>query len=731
MSIFNHFQNLSLTNDQTKALKLVNDFLVGEDDVFILQGYAGSGKTTLLKGIVQYLNSIERKCQLMAPTGRAAKVIRQKSGFEATTVHKGIYSFDSLNDIDSEDSDSDLSFMYYYKLRNNFDLCNSVLIVDEASMLSDKSSEGAFFRFGSGYLLKDLFQYAQIGFANANNKIIFVGDPAQLPPIGMNFSPALDKSYLVDNYNLKVDVVELKEVKRQDINNGILYSATNIRKCLTSGFFNNFDLKENGKDIFNPKFENFLDNYKSQNGSKVIITYKNKTAFDLNRFIRNDKFGGDLIIQPSDVVIVGGNNYRLGIMNGEFGVIASAEPICITREVRFNQKGGGVVSVLLSWRLVDLMIPDENGASKSINGYILENFLNGDNNLTITEQQALYVDFRNRHQGLRPKTEMFKDAILKDPFFNCILLKYGYAVTCHKAQGGEWDATFVFWDKNENESFDLNNAVHTLTGKNNAEFYRWAYTAVTRASRILNCINPPYFHSFSKMMFLDNNVINSYQVLTGQTLQVVEIELDNVLVGLLEKFNLQDASIVIQNHFLNLHYHSQKQGIEIVKYQRVSYEIKCVFNRENEYAAFKFWVNGKDELSKKYMNFPTETTSMGLFSDIEMIINENSCIVVNRNTTKEEQVEFDFQLEEEKPFLKLLFNLLRNEIEILHVEILDIQHYNYRERYTFLRKNEKATIDFEYDGQGFFGRVFAVENKCNSLELVNEIKSVTQKIKNL
>lgn len=731
MSIFNHFQHINLTNDQQIALEKIQDFLNSDENIFILQGYAGSGKTTLLKGFVEYLQSIEKQYQLMAPTGRAAKVINQKTGFEATTIHKGIYSFDELQEIETEGEKGDISFMYYYKLRNNPDVHNSILIIDEASMVSDNQSQGEFFRFGSGYLLKDLIQYSQISFPNATTKIIFIGDPAQLPPIGMNFSPALDKNYLFESYKLKVVVTEMKEVKRQDVNNDILSSATKIRKCLTSGFFNDFDLRENGKDIFNPKFEDFLETYKSQKGTKVIISYKNKTALDLNQTIRRDRFGADLPIQLSDHIIVGGNNYRHGIMNGEFGIVSNTEPTTITREIKFYKKTGGTAFVLLTWRSIELLMPDKNGQSKTVKGYMLENYLNGDNYLKPEEQQALYVDFKNRYPKLKPKTEEFKEAITTDSYFNCILLKYGYAVTCHKAQGGEWDTTFVFWDKGVKQEFNFLDSAHNRSGKTNPDFYRWAYTAVTRASIRLFCINPPYFNSFSNMSFIDVKVQNAYQELTAQTLQPIEIDIQGEHLEFLKQFNLQDASATIQNHFLKTNYFVQKQYIDIFSWKRVGYEIRYGFKRENDIVTIKFWVNGKDEFKANFQKLPAETNSDSLFENISKLIENSPTVIFNRNTfdTILTRIEFEIQLEEEKPFLKTLFDVLQVQLNASDISIDKISHQSYRERYIFSRNEEKAVIDFEYNGDGFFGRVLPLENKCNSDNLLNEVKNIVLNLK--
>lgn len=728
MKIFDHFQNITLTNDQRNALEMLSTFLESDQQVFVLQGYAGSGKTTLLKGFVKYLKKLEKKYQLMAPTGRAAKVINQKTGFESTTIHKGIYSFEELQEIKQGEYDNDVSFLYQYKIRNNQEAHDSVLVVDEASMVSDILSEGEFFRFGSGHLLHDLITYGRIQDATTTSKIIFIGDPAQLPPIGMNFSPALEAEYLRDTYNVKVAQSEMKEVKRQDSNNGILLSATKIRQCLTSGYFNDFDLRENGCDIFNPPYQNYLDTYKAQQEQKIIICWKNKTAIDLNKAIRRDKFGNDLPIQSSDTVIIGGNNYRLGIMNGEFAVVSEASPAVQSREVKFYDKGGKIQSLRLTWRSISLVLPDENNQPKTINGFILENYLNGDN-LKPEEQRALYVDFKNRHPKLKKGTEEFKEAITNDKYFNCILLKYGYAVTCHKSQGGEWENAFVFWDRGTQANFNFFESVHDRSGKTNPDFYRWAYTAVTRASQKLFCINPPYFSSFSGMNFIDVNVQKAFNQLTGQSNSTTEINISEVLPEL-EKIGLADAPLTIQDHFIHRWHNLRKHYIDIEAWQRVGYEIRYIFKREGQTAAFKYWINGKNVFKPNFQKLPAQTNSDELFETISKILENSSQVIVNRNNEDGNlaQNEFDIAMEEEKPFLKNLFNHLSQNLDEGEV-ISDIQHLNYRERYTIEKNAQSCVIDFEYTKDGFFGRVLPLENKCNSSEILEKVKAIINRLK--
>lgn len=729
MKILDHFRHINLTNDQRNALEMLHAFLASDERVFILQGYAGSGKTTLLKGFVEYLQSLEKRYQLMAPTGRAAKVINQKTGFESSTIHKGIYSFNELQEIKQSENENDVSFLYQYKIRNNPEVHNSILIVDESSMLSDVLSQGEFFRFGSGHLLRDLVSYARIQEDTTTSKIIFIGDPAQLPPIGMKFSPALDQNYLNETYKVSVKQTEMKEVKRQDANNGILISATKIRQCLTSGYFNDFNLRENNRDIFNPTYQDYLDTYNTQQEQKIIICYQNKTALDLNLAIRKDKFGADLPIQASDTVIIGGNNYRLGIMNGEFAVVSEASPSVESREVSFYIEKGKTKTVRLTWRGISLVLPDENNQPKTINGYILENYLYGDNYLKPEEQRALYVDFKNRYPKLKKGTQEFKDAIINDKYFNCILLKYGYAVTCHKAQGGEWANAFVFWDRGAKSNFNFYESEHDLSGKTNSDFYRWAYTAVTRASKKLFCINPPFFSSFSGMDFIDVNVQQAFNVLIGKSNPVIEINISEVLPEL-EKYGLIDAPLTIQDHFIHRWYNLRKHYIDIESWQKFGYEIRYIFKREGLTAAFKYWVNGQNVFKNNFQNVPAQTNSNEFFEAITKILESASPVVVNRNNVEGilTKIKFDVAIEEEKPFLKNLFDLLHTGL-LEDERIVNIQHLYYKERYTIEKNGKSCLIDFEYDGAGFFGRVLPLENKCDSPELLAKVKTIVNNLK--
>lgn len=723
MSIFNHFKNLNLSSGQESALTKLESFLDSSVQVFMLKGYAGSGKTTILEGLVEYLNAIEKDFLLMAPTGRAAKVIREKTGQEAFTIHKSIYSYEDMVEVEEGDS-----FFYNYKLRNNNDVAGKIFIIDEASMLSDAKSEGEFFRFGSGYLLSDLITYSRINNENARTKIIFVGDPFQLPPVTDNSSKAFEPLYLKEKFNLSSEETEMKEVKRQGSESGILKAAAKIRKSISAGFFNDFDLRPNGADIVNPSYEAFLDTWQSTANPKIIIASKNKTCLNLNFQIRERRFGNaNLPLQKSDIVIMGGNNYRKGIFNGEFAVINEVSNEIKTRTIPLK----GKPPVTLNWRNVELVFPNSDSNNKIVKGKVLENYLYGDNYLKPEETQALYVDFRMRHENLKPKTEEFKEAIIQDEYFNALLMKYGYAVTCHKAQGGEWANVFTVWDNDNTDGFNCFSDNQRRAGKTNQNFYRWAYTAITRASKNLYALNPPFFNSYSTMSFLEAAVMNSLNELTGNEIQGEELSIDDEMLEQLSQLNLLEQPFQLQDHFIKIRHAVRKQYIEIIGWEKKNLEIWYYFKRENQTAAFKTWMNKEFVFNGKFQKLPSNTNSEEFYNEIESMLKSLPNVSIKRNIAETiiSKIKFDYEVEEKLPFTKNLFDDLSLLFETRNISIDEIEHQQYKERYTLKRNQEVAVMDFEYNIKGFFGRVIPIQKQSNSQSLISDIQTALQTFK--
>lgn len=718
MQITDHIKGINLSTSQAYALSRVEYFLASKEPVFILKGYAGSGKTTLLKVLVLHLESIGKNFVLMAPTGRAAKVIHDKTAHKASTIHRGIYSFHDLIEATVNES-----FKYYYELGDNPHPLGTVYIVDEASMVSDHYSEGEFFRFGSGHLLSDLIAYTGVPRQNTKAKIIFVGDPCQLPPVGENSSKALDSAYLKREFGLDSLDAELTEVKRHDEHSGLLQSSMLIRKAITSSHFNYFKLACVGTDLAVTSPELLLDKWAHVTGTKIIVTYTNKTAFDLNNQIRTRLYKmRNAPLQEGDVVIIAANNYKLEVLNGEFAVISATDEVTESRTIYLK----GTRPVTLVWRKVGLIVPDINGSEKCVYGLMLENFLYEEqSNLTPEETQALYVDFKNRHPKLKPGTTEFKEAIKNDEFFNCLKIKYGYAVTCHKAQGGEWDNVFIVWDYSQ--------------GFKNEGFFRWAYTAVTRASSSLYNLNPPCFTPYSGMMLIDVAVKEAMDQLTGKQQAVSEeILLSKDMAELLERLGLRNEPVAVQDHCIRVHVAAGRASIKLAGWQRLNYEIRYRFEKDSEEVVFKTFVNGKNEFKKTFSILPPQNIDSSLKQEATQLLASLPEIHICRVNTEQTDASIletpevmppDIEFDPARPFAEALYRDMCAVLRETGIAIQDIEHVQYKERYRFVRGAEECVVDFNYNGAGFFGRVEPLPRRSNNPVLLSEIKQAVQSLK--
>lgn len=470
---------MELTNQQQRIFDGIKEFLDSDASVYILRGYAGTGKTTMVKAIADYVSQ-KRLVALMAPTGRAARVLTQKTGHGATTIHKAIYGKASLATKEVDDiaaSEFKLCFPIN-KLEEKI-----VAIVDEASMLCSKTVEQELFRFGTDNLMEDLLTFVRPSFGG---KIIFVGDPAQLPPVGESDSLALNEEYFTDK-GLKVMTGELTEVLRQKGESAILQNAMKIRGLLQTEQRNRLVFEEKDGEVESLSGEELLGKYwdirKTGEKESVVICFSNQSAYQYNKDIRESLYGGDVSeLKSGDKLMVVQNNYQLDRMNGEFVTVLSVGEKVQQSAPVYVQEGGCRVKKILTMHFQYIEIPGVEGMPVSC--LLFLDLLNdGSASLGIDMQKALYINFCMRHPLLKPGSEAFTNAILEDEYYNCLKAKYGYAVTGHKCQGGEWDAAFVDYSGRTGMSDDC---------------LRWAYTATTRARETLYIFNLPHITPFEK-----------------------------------------------------------------------------------------------------------------------------------------------------------------------------------------------------------------------------------------
>ena len=366
MSLKESFNTYVLTKAQETLIEELDIFLSDSSTCFLLKGFAGTGKTFMMKGLTDYLSSNNRTFKIAAPTGRAAKVISQKTKKKAYTLHKTIYSGKDLKEFKTKDVDGTETYKFYYELKNNEDPANTIYIVDESSMISNVYSEGEFFRFGSGFLLNDLMQYINFDNNDHNKKIIFIGDNAQLPPVNMNFSPALSTQYLQEVCNVNAKEFELTEVVRQKSESGILYNATEIRQAIKNNIFNSLDIETKFLDIKKTKPEELLEKYLEACNNKIddetiIIAYSNNSVKEYNDFVRSYFFPNQKFLTVGDKVILVNNNYNyqeIELLNGDFGTIKEVSLNNESRliKLRSKNKEGKVVEKEINICFRDVII---------------------------------------------------------------------------------------------------------------------------------------------------------------------------------------------------------------------------------------------------------------------------------------------------------------------------------------------------------------------------------------
>lgn len=457
------------TGSQLAALNVFARFLANREPnvVMILRGSAGTGKTSLASAMVQTLHSLGQKLVLMAPTGRAAKVFSTNSGLPAYTIHRTIYREKSYTGLGG-------SFNINFNKHHN-----ALFVVDEASMISNNVSVSGE-SFGSGSLLDDLMQYVYSG---EGCRLLLIGDKAQLPPIGESESPALSAEVL-EGYHMRVFQCDLLEVLRQGEDSGILYNATNIRKRISSSFN-----MANGLELPKIRFSSFPDivivpgselieslqsSYsKVGEDETLVITRSNKRANIYNRGIRNSILDREEALCGGDLLMVVKNKYFASQAEDKgrgISFIANGDR-CIVRRVRHFEELYGFHFAEAVLRFPDL---DDYELETTV---IMDTLMSEAPALTREQNEALYNKVFEDYQDVPLKADRMK-ALRQDKNYNALQIKFAYAVTCHKAQGGQWQHVYV------DQGYMTDDML-------TPEYYHWLYTAFTRATGKLFLVNWP------------------------------------------------------------------------------------------------------------------------------------------------------------------------------------------------------------------------------------------------
>lgn len=448
------------TPDQSKAIHILTNFLFSRDpdSILLFKGYAGTGKTSLTGVLVKTLNDLKQKTVLLAPTGRAAKVFSGYAGQKAFTIHKKIYRQKTF-------SNEPTGFQPADNLHKD-----TLFIVDEASMIANDGLDS--YVFGSGRLLDDLIHYV---YAGENCRLILMGDVAQLPPVGQTESPALNREVL-RGYNLEVEEITLTQIVRQASGSGILLNATRIRDALrnnTVEIYPTLSLK-GFTDIRNIGGDDLIEEISaaySRNGIEetMIITRSNKRATIYNNGVRNRILYREEELSGGDRLMVAKNNYYWRGNSKEEGFIANGEIVQVLRVRRTLE--------LYGFRFADVSVRFTDYDQEMDIKILLDTLQAETPSLSKELNDKLFYTILEDYEDIPTKAGKMKK-MKEDPYYNVVQVKYAYAVTCHKAQGGQWQNVFL----------DIGFITEEMLGE---DFYRWLYTAFTRATERLYLVNLP------------------------------------------------------------------------------------------------------------------------------------------------------------------------------------------------------------------------------------------------
>lgn len=454
-----HFFDKLPSGDQVDLFLSLEALLRKRDEkvIQIIRGYAGTGKTTAVAAFVKTINFYKVNTCLLAPTGRAAKVFSLKANKDAFTIHKVIYRKKKKTDLTGS---LNLAFNTHK---------NTVFLVDEASMIGDytMSSDG---NVNSRNLLEDLIEFV---FSQAGNKLIFIGDNGQLPPVGTDFSPALNVEYMQRNY-FNIDILEstLSIVHRQKEESGVLYNATNLRSTEWVDY-PKFELKafDDIVRVEGADLQDYLESSYSNFGQDetILITRSNKNANNYNQQIRARILWFEEIISPGDLLMVVKNNYFWLGEENKIGFIANGEVVKVNRVQKTIELYGFEFQHLIV-ELVDYPSVDPFEVIVHTESLTAESPA-----LSRERMKELFYEVEKDYSGIRYKKERY-EKIMADPYFNALQVKFAYAVTCHKSQGGQWAHVYI------DQGF-LNDDML------NASYYRWLYTAITRATDKVFLVN--------------------------------------------------------------------------------------------------------------------------------------------------------------------------------------------------------------------------------------------------
>lgn len=698
-----------LTESQKNGLTIVNHFVADQEtNVLILTGTVSTGKTTLIKKYLAQANQPNMAFKVLVVGSRIAEQLMSESGLEAFSIYRHIYNFSNtqaphkaeVENIDLEKgevSESDIK-RAYYPVRSNMDGSEVVYIVEEAQLLSDSFSENELFIFGSGKLLSDLIEFIDFK-KNPRRKLIIVGDDKRLTR-GSNDESSLSKNHLANVYQLTSKVFELTDIIFNDRQKSILEFTTKLADSIKNGVFNDLSIDEDQVGVYKIHRTEFPLHYQKLDSTNqcIFLTYSNRHALDANLSIRKEFLGRTSILEKGDLIMFNNTVSVSGAVAELFpsqiykGEIAE---VLFVGDQEFKEvylRGKPVVNLV--FRKIKVFIPRFHRTEEVT---VLENYLRQEKDITKEEQLGLLLLAKNNFKskvGARKVTKAeFTTYLKSDPYYNSALIKYAYSMTCHKANGMHWKYVFINCE--------------TDKGKDNEEFFRWLYTAISSAKSRIYLVGFSEINAYIKIEWKERLEVfdrfgkASVNILNGPFDMTIPESLTDEVQRL--KFPGQFSTLPVIWYLISSKLSPYQ--IRVTKIEHHNYqELYSFADDTGQTVKIRFHYNAQGRISKS-TPYPKNDFSDRIMKIIE---SENSTIDTKFPHT----------------FLQRLYSDFNDILSKSEIKITSVEHEKYQERYLITKNEEFIQLSIYYNDDGFITTFLPI--KFNSQTLYQKVKELVE-----
>ncbi len=700
----------SLTDDQKNGLRIAEKFIEDPSvNVLRISGPEGSGKTFLIWKLLEIIRNRHRTAKIFAIGSRVAESLKNRSGLEVSSLYSAMYNFSDLEggqseiiDIAKLENDTDVKLeQKTFVLRDNHDDNSITYIIDEAQLLSDRYSENDLFKLGSGKLFSDFLNYASLD-NNPSRKVILIGDPYQLLRGSKEETPMCEE-VLLNSYSIPTMEVALSEQVSSEPENSIAKGFETITRGIDNKQFNYLNIDPDIKHIFTLKKTDFEETYRgnSSDMDSIVITYSNKNCVEINEYIRRIIFHksdglqlGDRVLLQNNISIES-NGALYSLHQGEFGKV-----VRVTDKTESHiQPLKGYGRIVLELREVEVHF---DRLIQPVTVLMLDDYLTSEERDIAKEDRiALLIKARKNIQeelGRSPNPTEIGRLLAQNKYLNAALLKYGYAITCHRAQGKKWNNVFINCETEERS-------------KTNENYYRWLYTAMTCSSSKVFLLNAPQIFPWYKVAWKENT--SSFDEFskseTGKRkLGLTDLEIPEEINSKLDKLGFPSDKIFLRLLWIECQEKLSPKDIQIDNVEHKQFHEVYHFRGPNsEKVRVIFYYNAKGEISKRKL-LPVNK----LTQSIEKLLDQSE---ENR-----EKLEFPHE------FLDIFYAKFKKLLSIEKIQIKSVNNHQYKQEYTLEREKEFILLQIFYTGEGFISTV--MPQKYNSNSILKDVKKCFEKL---